>query len=47
MNKKELINELHSAEIYLYEVTQGKEEHVLKMCEAIIKAIEIIKNEKR
>ena len=47
MNREELLSELHSAEIYLYEVTQGKEKHVLKMCDAIIQAIEIIKNEKR
>lgn len=47
MNKKELINELHSAEVYLYEITNGKEPHVLKMCEAIIQAINIIRDEKR
>jgi len=47
MNKEELLSQLHSAEIYLYEVTQGKEEHVLEMCDAIIQAIEIIKDEKR
>lgn len=47
MNREEIINELHSAEIYLYELTNGKEPHILKMCDAIIKAIEIIKDEKR